>query len=64
MQEKLFEEFLLTDKDSLVVKNLFGRRKMDKMWAYIDSLKINLTKLKEMEVICKHNGVVIRGWKH
>ena len=64
MQEKLFEEFPLTDKDSLVVKNLFGRRKMDKMWAYIDSLNVNVSKFKETEVICKHNGVVLRKWNH
>ena len=64
MHKNLFEDYSLSNKDSTIIKNLLCRKKIDKMWAYIDSLNVNVSKFKETEVICKHNGVVLRKWNH
>lgn len=63
MHKNSFEDFSLTTKDSIAVRNLLIKKKIDKMWAYIDSLKLNISNFKEMEIICERNGVVLREWK-
>ena len=58
-----FEDFILNPSQSAVTKKLFAQRKINKIWEYIDSLKLPLPKSSETELICSHKNTFIRAWK-
>lgn len=58
-----FKDYLLDKKQSLKVKKLIVKQDFEKMWDYILSLNLDLSKGKKTEVVYIQDDIAIRVWK-
>lgn len=58
-----FQDIELSKENSCVIGKLFSQKKLDKMWEFVDSLALQKSNVKEMELVFTNKNIVIRLWK-
>jgi len=54
---------MLNKRQSVKINKLYETKDFDKMWEYVDSLKLNLPKGEKTEIVSSFKGVTIRVTK-
>ena len=63
LEHKNYKDYMLNKKQSAKINKLYATKDFNKMWEYVDSLKLNLPKGEKTEIVSSLKGVTIRVTK-
>jgi len=63
LEHKNYKDYMLNKRQSAKINKFYATKDFNKMWEYVDSLKLNLPKGEKTEIVSSFKGVTIRVTK-